>query len=169
MKGILDAIKKGRTVVKMQSVLDPMLELSSEVQPDDTATIRARSTRLRVRVSGSSGRDATVRWVKTGQAMDEIAVTSDPFETTLDVRAPESGEDRYRAEVLVNGVRRTVTSHVYVKLDPNGPDLANAPKGGDDGDGGGCASTRGAPGERGVMTVALALLGVFALRRRRSR
>ena len=169
VKGILDAIKKGRTVVKMESVLDPMLELTSEVVPDDTATIRARSTRLRVRVSGSRGRDATVRWVKTGQAMEEIAVTADPFETTLDVRAPDSGEDRYRAEVLVNGVRRTVTSHVFVKLDPNGPDVANAPKPGDDGDGGGCASARGASGERGLMTVALALLGVVALRRRRSR
>lgn len=171
VKGILDAVKKGRTVVKMESVRDPMLELTSEVVPDDTATIHARSTRLRVRVSGGGGREATVRWVKTGQAMDEIDVTADPFETTLDVRAPAAGEDRYRAEVLINGIRRTVTSHVFVKLDPNGPDLVTntPPKPSDDGglEGGGCASAPGGARGEGVMMTALFAIALVVVRRRR--
>jgi hypothetical protein len=179
---ILDAVRRGRTVVKLQGPADPMVEIESDVAGDERGIVHARSTHLHVRVSagmqggppiaggGAGGGGAglrTVRIVHNGVAMDEIDATAEPFDATLDVRAPDDGEDRYRAEVLVDGRVRTITSHVFVRLDPNGPDPAGGTGSGDDGGcrqvSSGAPSTSTAPLAALVAAIALA----FAKRSRR--
>lgn len=107
--GIMAGIKKGRTVVKLQDPTDPMIEFDAEGRDGDT--VKARSTVAHAKVTGANGQ--MFHWVKNGMAMDDIAITSDPFTTDLPVTPATTGEDRVRAEVWVDGAPRTITSHVY--------------------------------------------------------
>ena len=72
----------------------------------------AEGSHLVARVTGGVG--ARVRLVRNGQALPAVDVTADPFELPADAVAPEQGEDRWRAEVLVQERVRTVTSHVWL-------------------------------------------------------
>ncbi len=164
---ILDGIKSGRTVVKLQDIHDPMLELTSDVAPAGDA-IRARSTFLHAHVTGML-EETTVRFVKNGVPLDEIAVTTDPFDAELTVIAPATGEDRYRVEVLVKEKPRTIASHVFVSLDPQGPDPVATRTNGSNEAGGGCGVS--ATNTSNAWLVALVALGaaiaaLFRLRRR---
>ena len=132
---LLDGIRRGRTVVKLQGPGDPMAELSSPTTsptlggalPGDT--LRLRSGRLVARITGGLGHSA--RFVKDGEAQEIVPIDADPFELTQDVR-PEPGEPereiRWRVEVLVDKVPRTLTSPIYVRYDPEGPDALAAPE-----------------------------------------
>jgi hypothetical protein len=118
--GILDGIRNGRTVVKLQANDDPMVKLTSEVAPVGD-TVKAKSTFLRAAVSGKQ-EDTVVRFMKNGVPFEEKPVTSDPFLFEIPVTPPESGEDHWRAEVTVLDKRRVVTSHLFIAKDPSGPD-----------------------------------------------
>jgi hypothetical protein len=178
--GIMDGVRKGATVVKLESPLDPMCELEAAVAKGGGAaiafpgdTIGVRSIVLRAKVTGGvPGESHTVRLVKNGVPFgDPVEVTSDPFVFETIVAAPAQGEERWRAEVLLEGAPLTVTSHVWLKLDANGPQAEDTKPG----SGGGCAvithATTGG-GSRSpalplaVVGVAIAGLAVVRSRRR---
>lgn len=155
--GIMDGIRAGRTVVKLEGPDDPMVELGSSVEPEGD-TISADSARLTATITGGVGYAA--RWVKNGEAMPEVEITTDPFVLEMDVTAPSSGEDRYRAETLKSSGRRTVTSHLWLK---SGSDVNLEPSGG-----GGCGCTVAPRPVFGLSATCLALLA-YLLRKRRQR
>src|SRR5262249_55586199 len=103
VSAVLAAVKEGRTVVKLSDPTDPMVELSSEVEPVGD-TIAARSTRLRAKVTGLGAADGvvSVRFVKNGAPGDAVVVAGEGFVHEMIAVAPASGEDRVRAEVLVD-------------------------------------------------------------------
>jgi len=144
---IIDGIRKGRTVVKLQGPGDPMAELTSgEARVGDT--LHATKATLQAVVTGGTG--AKVRWVSNGTAEEAVAVTADPFTVSRDVDAPAAGEDRWRVEVLVDDQPRTVTGHLWISQPQ-----ADPPKGC------GCASGGGG------LAALLALLGALVRHRGR--
>lgn len=161
--GILDGVKNGRTVVKLQDPNDPMIELGSIVSPTGD-TVKCRGTRLQAKITGAKDRNATVRYVKNGELLAEAAVDADPFVHEMAAMAPQAGEDRYRVEVLLDGTLRSITSHLFVTLDPNGPDLSAKPPTEDDS---GCNTSSRSPLGLGVPLVLLCVLAVVRRGRRR--
>jgi hypothetical protein len=175
--GITEGIRKGATVVKLEGPSDPMCELEAATKKGGDAiafpgdSIGVRKVVLRARISGRTPGDShQVRLVKNGVPMGEpVDVTSDPFVYESIVDAPAAGEDRWRAEVLLEGAPLTVTSHVWLKLDANGPLAEDASSG----DGGGCAviPREGSTGSRTAPAAAvglgLAALAFVRMRRRR--
>ncbi len=113
---ILAGIASGRTVVKLQGPGDPMVVLESSV-PAVGDTITATVAQLSATVTGAPA-GASVRFVHNGQVMDPIAVTGEGFVATVEAVAPATGEDRWRAEVIVDGQPRTITSHLWLVEDP---------------------------------------------------
>jgi hypothetical protein len=165
--GIMAGVRKGATVVKLEGPSDPMCELEAAVAkgggdaiayPGDT--IGVRSIVLRAKVSGGvAGESHQVRLVKNGVPFgDAVDVTGDPFVFETIVPAPAAGEDRWRAEVLLEGAPLTVTSHVWLKLDANGPVAQDDAGGG----GGGCAIVPREESSRSPL-MPLALAGAAAL------
>ncbi len=119
---IFEGIRRGRTVVKLESSADPMVELESDdLDPSMTDTIVADVTTLRVRVTGAD-LGTTLQIVHNGEPGAPIAVTSALFEHEERVIAG-GGEDAYRAELLIAGRPRVVTNHVFLTpITPGGPD-----------------------------------------------
>lgn len=156
-KGIVDGIKRGRTVVKLQGPDDPMVELESLV-PTTTDTVSAKSTRFVAKVSGAPD-DAELVWVVNGESQEAIPVRGGDATFELDRQAPETGEDRVRVEVHVGGKRRTMTSYLWLQRDPAGPDYV-ADHASDDG----CQIGGGA---RGSVVLLVALVGLLGWKRRR--
>lgn len=148
---ILAGIRAGRTVVKLQGPEDPMVELTADAgMVGDTIT--ADAAVLTATVTGAP-RGSGVRFVRNGAAMATTTVTEDPFAATVMATAPAGGEDRWRAEVIVDGEPRTITSHLWLREDPeDGPggtsttDAGTTSAGGETGDAG---TTGGTPTEGG--------------------
>ncbi len=119
-QAIVEGIRQGRTVVKLQGPDDPMVDFDAAGRQGDT--VRGESIELRAEITGASGQ--TARLVVDGEPQTPFAVEGDPFERTWDVDAPASGQQRYRVEVLVDGSLRTVTSHLWIEFaeqpDPTG-------------------------------------------------
>lgn len=164
---ILDGIKKGRTVVKLDGPDDPMAELEAAQKKDGDAlgypgdTLAVRSVHLRVKVTKGQGQ--MLRLVKNGTPLEPVSVDADPFVYDTVVQAPPQGEERWRAEVLVDEKTRTVTSHLWLRLDPAGPEAEAAPAEDD-----GCnASGGGAPGPTGAACLG-AIAAMVVSRRLRS-
>lgn len=172
--GLLAGLRQGRTVVKLQGPDDPMAELTAgELTVGDTLAVR--SARLKVRVTGTRGAPGhSVRFVKDGAPQELVAVDADPFELEQDVvppRAPDR-EGRWRVEVLIDKVPRTVTSPLYVRYDPSGPDVLGVERAGPGpGPGPGCEAApagASAPGAGGrLAAVAVGLLGLWGRATRR--
>ena len=169
--GIMEGIRRGATVVKLEGPTDPMAELEVAVRrgggdpigfPGDTLAVQ--SVVLRVRVTGALPADAQqVRLVKNGVPFGEpVDVTADPFVYEAIVPAPATGEERWRAEVLFEGKPLTVTSHVWLKLDRAGPRAEDAAS-----DDSGCAVTRSDEVPSTLVVTALAFLAAAVLRMRR--
>lgn len=112
VKGILDGIRKGRTVVKLQSPEDPMIELEAGGELPG-AVIISNKVRVRAVVKGGEGHE--LRFVFSGEPGEPVEVTSDPFvyEATFEPRA--SGPSFVRAEVLNGGNPRTITNHIWLE------------------------------------------------------
>lgn len=165
---ILDGIRRGRTVVKLQGPGDPLAELSSPTSagalPGDT--LRIRSGRLVARITGGRGHSA--RFVRNGEPLELVPIDSDPFELAQDVRPSSDDpgrEDRWRVEVLVDKVPRTLTSPIYVRYDPEGPDALAVPEPA------GCRfAPAGARADSGLLALGLSgALAGWLTRRRRGR
>lgn len=108
--GILEGIRNNRTVVKLRSAADPMVDLTAEPGADGTPR------HLRAKVTGlEPGAIVGLRLVKNALPVESVLVPSEGFTHEVVVTAPQEGEDRYRAEVLVNGQLRTITSNVFVR------------------------------------------------------
>jgi hypothetical protein len=168
--GIMDGIRKGATVVKLEGPTDPMCELEAATQKGGGAigfpgdSLAARSIVLRATISGRVPGDShQVRLVQNGKPFGEpVEVTSDPFVYEAIVPAPAQGEDRWRAEVLFEGAPLTVTSHVWLKLDPNGPEATEASS-----DDSGCTVIASSRARAPFVSVGLALAALAVLRLRR--
>jgi hypothetical protein len=168
---ILAGLRTGRTVVRLEGVGDPMLELSSPDLADDTDTITADYATLTVRVTGAE-LGATVRLVRDGETHAEMDVTG--AETELDFPLVASAsEDAIRAELLVGGQRRVITSHVFLRpMSAGGGDAGPTDAGTADAGSmpaaSGCACSVAAT-PQSLSSLALPLVLAFGLGRRRSR
>jgi hypothetical protein len=88
-----------------------------------------------------------------------VAIDADPFEHALVAEAPASGESRIRAEVLVGGKPRTVTSHLWLRTADPAPLASPA---------GGCSCRHGAGSVSAVVPSLLLGLGLLGRRRARA-
>lgn len=162
---ILAAVKKGRTVVKLQGPEDPMVELSTEGGALPGDRLGVQSARMVARVTGGVGQ--RVRFVKNGKPEPEVDVTSDPFVHEL-VVVPDAGarETRVRAEVVVDDKPRTITSHVFFSFDAQGAVAAARPA--STSESSGCATSRlpEPSALNGGVVLALAALGLSLTRAR---
>jgi MYXO-CTERM domain-containing protein len=143
---IVDAIRKGRTVVQLRGPDDPAVEMKiGTAEIGDTVDNAAKVT-ITAHVVGAEAGMIVQVW-RDGVKLAQKPVSGADFTTTFD-DTPGAQLRRYRLE-LINDLnqRIVVTSHIYVNGVPD--------------DGCGCA-TRDA---RGGWVMALALL---ALRRRRA-
>jgi hypothetical protein len=109
---IVQGIKEGRTVVKLDGPDDPMVTITADDGQMIGDTVSG-STHLHVTVTGGNGDQ--VQMFKNGVAQDPINITADPFTTIVAANAPSSGTDRWRAEVLTQGRPATVSSHVWIQ------------------------------------------------------
>lgn len=109
---ILEGVRSGRTVVKINGMDDPMLEteLSGERVGD---TVYADTAVLSALVTGGQGK--ALRVVKNGEVIATISIGSDPFLHETTVEAPASGEDRYRHQVMSSVDPVTVGSYVWLR------------------------------------------------------
>jgi hypothetical protein len=143
VEGILEGIRTGRTVIKLGGTGDPMLELWPG--PDHALegdTVTADVATVVATVHGAVGQ--RVRLVQDGEPLGELEIDADPFEAEWTLEAPAEGETRVRAEVLVDGQRRVITSHLWIQPDPatGGTDTGDPD---DSGDSGGPPSTTSGP------------------------
>lgn len=172
---ILEGIREGRTVIRVNGAVDPMLEteLSGERMGD---TVLADTSTLSVTVTGAV-EGQTLRVIKNREVIEEIQITSDPFIHELEVSAPELGEDRYRHQVMTSNTPKTIGSYVWLRApgsqpmpDAGVPD-AGAPDGGTDPSDGSsgcsCGVVSSASYDTGVLFALLASFA-WASRRRRS-
>lgn len=107
---LLEGLKAGRTVVKLQGPDDPMIELFAG---DGLIGDLVRGDRLTLRavVTGAAGGE--LRLVHNGEVSVDVEIDADPFVHEVPV-SPVTGLDRWRAEVHVGGSPRTVTSHLWI-------------------------------------------------------
>ncbi|MBW2225019.1 MAG: CehA/McbA family metallohydrolase [Deltaproteobacteria bacterium] len=169
---ILDGVRSGRTVVKMEGIEGPMLEtqLTGERIGD---TVFADTATLSVVVTHGMG--TTLQIIKNGALVGSATVNSDPFTHEMSVEAPAEGEDRYRHQ-LVSGIDvRTIGSYVWLRAPIEAPDGGvpdgGMPDGGTDpgGSSSGCSCRiAGAPDyDTGFFLTVLAF-GAWYWRRRRA-
>jgi len=109
---IVEAIRNGRTIVKLRNPDDPFVELTigdAEIgeQLDDVSSVTARA-----HVVGGDG--TFVQLWRNGVKLEQKAVAGNDTTITFD-DAPDTGAWRYRVE-LINDLnqRLVVTSHIYV-------------------------------------------------------
>lgn len=153
VSGILAGLRAGRTAIGLEGPDSPEVVLGSADLADDTDTIHARSTRLTIDVHG--GREHTLVVFRNGEPYGERTyLEADDFHTELRVRAPATGEDRYRVELIGTKHPATLTGHVYLTR----IDAPPAPPGG-------CSTS---PVESGLVAFALGIL-LASLWLRRSR
>lgn len=151
VSAILEGVRKGRTVVKLQGPSDPMIEL--EVNGElPGSTVEATRMTLRAVVTGGAGQQ--LRLIQSGEGGEPVDITGDPFVYETSIEPPASGESFVRAEVLVNEHPRTVTNHVFLRR-----------SGGDAESEAGCGCRMGASGSKPWALVGL-LGAAIALRRR---
>ena len=117
-EAILEGVRRGRTVVKLEGPEDPMIDLVAHVEglPEPARlgdTVRGPSV-LSATITGGGGH--RMRWVRNGQPEEPLLIDADPFEVSRAVEPPNdpSIQHRYRLEVLVDDAVRTLTSHLYV-------------------------------------------------------
>lgn len=162
---IVDAVRRGRTVVKLQGPDDPMVELTSD-PPAEGDTVAAQRSVLRAKVTGGKG--AAIRFVHDGAPLAPIAIDEDPFVAEVTADPPAEGESRWRAEVLVDDQPRTITSHLWLRAgsaQPSSPSSSSGPASGASAepDEGGCACAVPGHAGKGPYRSLAALGGLAAL------
>ncbi len=146
---IIDAVKHGRTMVKLRAPDDPDVDVHMKASGGTLAEIGddvdGAAAQIPVHVTG--GHDTFLELYRDGVKISRTDVTSDDFTVTLN-DAPEAGDYRYRVELLNDlNERILVTSHFYFHATPSSGAC-------------GCNSASAGLG---------ALLAVFGVRRRRTR
>jgi hypothetical protein len=159
--GLLEGIRNGRTVVKLEDPNDPLVELDAPGRDGDTVV--GREVTLQVRVTDIPTFGATLRLVRNGVPGDTVMVNDDPFIHEETVAAPATGEDWIRAELMVGGQPRVVTSHLFVRATPGdgGTDPAESTS-----DGCGCEVAGGSGIGAGALALLFAALLALLTRRR---
>ena len=161
---ILEGVRSGRTVVKVNSPDDPMLEttLSGERMGN---TVFADTTTLSVVVTEGVGR--TLQVIKNGATVETVSITSDPFTHETNVEAPAEGEDRYRHQIVLGIDAQTIGSYVWLRAadDTGIPDGGTDP--GESSSGCSCRIASASDYDTGFVLAALAL-GAWYWRRRRA-
>lgn len=112
VQAILLGVRDARTVVKFAGPDAPMIETELSGQRIGDTVFATEST---VRATVTAGDGTTLRVLKNGEIVEQVAVSGDPFVHELAVQAPAEGEDRYRHEVLANTTLLTVTSYVWLQ------------------------------------------------------
>jgi len=111
--GIVEGVRQGRTVVKLQGPADPMVELSAGFARIGD-TLRVAAATLEVTVTGGKGQQLKV--LRNGAVVQTVNVDADPFVATQPLTAPADGsQEWWRAEVWVEGQVRTVTGHLWLQ------------------------------------------------------
>jgi hypothetical protein len=108
---IVEGIRQGRTVVKLQGPGDPMVDFDAPGRQADT--VRGTTVELTATVTGAAGQ--SMRLVVDGVPEAALDISDDPHVQQWTVETPASGQTRYRVEVLVDGSLRTVTSHLWLE------------------------------------------------------
>ncbi|MDQ3032230.1 MAG: CehA/McbA family metallohydrolase [Myxococcota bacterium] len=163
---ILEGLRLGRTVIKLESPDDPMIEITSPDLSSGDGVIADYVT-VRVRVTGAA-MGATLQLVRSGVAGAPIDVVGDPFEHE-EIVVAGAGEEFFRAQLSIGGRPRVVTNHFFVSpataggADGGGMPDAGAETGGGEGCACGVTSTRGSTA--GAAFVLLGVLVIVALRR----
>lgn len=139
--GLTRALREGRSVVKLRGPDDPLVTITSLTNLARAQdTLVGTSAQLQARVTGGAGH--RLAWIENGVVVREVAITSDPFTDERTLEAPAGRSVRLRAEVRVDQLPRTVTSHLWLAPDsPPGPPVVvgqEPPKGCQ-----GCAATDG--------------------------
>jgi hypothetical protein len=157
---IVEGVRRGRTVVKLEGPDDPMVELfAGDARLGDT--VEGPRATFTARVENGAG--SRLRFVVNGEPVQTFDVDADPFEVALDVDAPYgTREGRVRAELLVAGALRVVTHHIFMTPQPGTPPPTMTEEGG----GCGCAATR--PRAVTPWLSSALLLAALALRVRRT-
>lgn len=163
---ILEGVRSGRTVVKVNGPESPMIEteLTGERIED---TVFAEAATLSAVVTNGDGRD--LQLIKNGEVVETVVIDGDPFTHEMSVEAPEEGEDRYRYQVMTGSLPDTVGSYVWLRApEPDVPD-AGIPDGGTEpsGDGGCSCRIRSDADSDMALAFGALLLGVAVWRRRR--
>ena len=84
-------------------------------------TVFATQSTLRAIVTG--GDSTTLRVIKNGEVLEEVAVSGDPLIHEIETEAPLTGTDRYRHEIVNRSRLVTVTSYVWLqRADPEAND-----------------------------------------------
>lgn len=174
---IMEGVRSGRVVIKVDSPNAPMLEteLSGERVGD---TVFADAATLSVVVTGAMGN--SLRVIKNGAVIETVEITNDPFTHETSVEAPAEGEDRYRHQVTLGITPLTIGSYVWLRAPVEIPDGGvpdgGAPDGGapDGGTGSGessggcnCRVATASDYDTGLIFAVLTL-GVATWRRRRA-
>mgnify|MGYP001814122267 FL=1 len=110
---ILAGIRQGRTVIRVNGAIDPMLETELEGERIGD-TVFADSSTLSVTVTGAV-EGQTLLVFKNGEVFEEIEITEDPFRHEMEVLAPGVGEDRYRHQVNTANTPKTIGSYVWLR------------------------------------------------------
>lgn len=152
-QGLIDGIRHSRTVVKLRGPEDPMIELRTS--PERVGdTVSATEVTLTAIVTGGTGLRA--RWVRDGRPVnEEILIQGDPFRLTRVENPTGMGEVRWRVELWDGEEPRTITSHVWLRAEPD-THCSCGSRGGD---------TSGGP----LATLSGAIVVGFIARRRRMR
>jgi hypothetical protein len=109
---LLEGVRSGRTVVKINGIDGPMLEteLSGKRIGD---TVFADTATLSVVVTNGEGH--TLQVIKNDAVIERITISDDPFEHQTSVTAPSEGEDRYRHQVVIGNTAQAVGSYVWLR------------------------------------------------------
>lgn len=157
VEAILEGVRAGRTVIKVNSIDDPMLE--TELSGERVGhTVFADEGTLSVRVTGGTG--LSLRVIKNGAVLETLSIDSDPFTHEMSVEAPSEGEDRYRHQVM-NGVDPvTIGSYVWLRT-PEPSEMGGSSTGCS------CRVVDRSDYDTGLLLAVLAF-GVWGRRRRRA-
>ena len=114
---ILDAVRRGRTMVMLRGPDDPFVDVHLVAADGSLAELGDEvdgiaSAVFPLVITGGTG--GTVQLWRDGALVDELEVDADPF--THEFRdAPGAADHRYRIEMINEGGKRiVVTSHFYV-------------------------------------------------------
>jgi uncharacterized protein (TIGR03382 family) len=114
---IIDAIKKGRTMVMLRGPDDPFVDVHLLTADGALAEIgddvdKLATAEFPLTITGGTGGIAQL-W-RDGVLIDEVEVDTDSFTHTFR-DAPGAADRRYRIEMINDGGKRiVVTSHFYV-------------------------------------------------------